>query len=182
MHPLQTLAVIGAGRLGRRLAALSAAAGYVTFLEDVLPSNLLKAEQFLQPLTAGAPGLVHFAATIEDAVRTADLIIDCVPDELESKLEIFTLLDRMAPPRAILGTPTRALSIADLASCTYRPGRCVAFQLPDVFLGEGELPEPCEVSMVLTPHTEEDVTAMVTEFWRRLGLAVSVRVDSLALP
>ncbi len=35
------------------------------------------------------------------------------------------LLDRMAPPRTILCTPTNALSITDLASCTYRAGLCV---------------------------------------------------------
>ena len=45
-------------------------------------------------------------------MRTADLIVDCVPDELESKLEIFSLLDRMAPPLAIF--VTKSLSIADL--------------------------------------------------------------------
>jgi len=49
---------------------------------------------------------VAFVSTIEDAVRNADLVIDCVPDELESKLEILLLLDRMAPPRTVLATPT----------------------------------------------------------------------------
>jgi 3-hydroxybutyryl-CoA dehydrogenase len=68
---------------------------------------------------------------VEDAVREADIAVDFVPDELESKLEIFSMLDRMAPPRTILCTPTGALSISDLASCTYRPGLCVAFDVPD---------------------------------------------------
>jgi hypothetical protein len=53
-------------------------------------------------------------------------VIDCVPDELESKLEILWLLDRMAPPRTVLATPTTRLSIADLANCTYRPAKCIA--------------------------------------------------------
>ncbi len=66
-----------------------------------------------------------FAATIEAAVREADIAIDFVPDELESKLEIFSLLDRMAPPKTILCTPSTAMSITDLASCTYRADRCV---------------------------------------------------------
>ena len=67
-------------------------------------------------------------STVEDAVRDADLAVDFVPDELESKLEIFSLLDRMAPPRTILCTPTNALSITDLASCTYRAERCVGLR------------------------------------------------------
>ena len=34
----------------------------------------------------------------------------------------------MAPPKTILCTPTRALSISDLAACTYRADRCVALR------------------------------------------------------
>lgn len=67
-------------------------------------------------------------STVEDAVRNADLAIDFVPDELESKLEIFSMIDRMAPPRTILCTPTEVLSITDLASCIYRPERCFALR------------------------------------------------------
>ena len=59
-------------------------------------------------------------------MRDADLAIDHVPDELESKLEILWLLDRMALPRTVLATPTTRLSIGDLAACTYRPDKCIA--------------------------------------------------------
>ncbi len=93
-------------------------------LEDVMPANLRRAESDLAELT----GLLTLASTVEDAVREADLAIDFVPDELESKLEIFSMVDRMAPPRTILCTPTEVLSITDLASCVYRPERCFALR------------------------------------------------------
>jgi len=51
--------------------------------------------------------------------------VDCVPDELESKLEIFWLLDRMAP-RGRVATPTTRLSIADLALAPTG-SQCVAW-------------------------------------------------------
>lgn len=124
-----TVAIIGAGPLGRQLALHAARAGFCVVLEDVMPANLRHAEESLrEQLGPAAMPLVSFAGTVEDAVRQADLAIDCVPDELESKLEIFSLLDRMAPPRTILCTPTNALSITDLASCTYRADRCVALR------------------------------------------------------
>ncbi len=44
---IKTVAVIGAGPMGRRLAALFAAAGFDTVLEDILPSNLRKASEYL---------------------------------------------------------------------------------------------------------------------------------------
>src|ERR1035437_4667010 len=124
------VAIIGAGPLGRWLALAAARAGFRVLLEDVMPTNLHHAREALRqqlgPAADSQASAVTFVSTIEEAVRDADLVIDCVPDELESKLEIFWLLDRMAPPRAVLATPTTRLSISDLAACTYRPGKCVA--------------------------------------------------------
>jgi HlyD family secretion protein len=81
------VAIIGAGPLGRRLALAAARAGYEVLLEDVMPSNLHHAQEYLrQELGPEALPSVRLVSTIEEAVREADLAIDCVPDELESKL------------------------------------------------------------------------------------------------
>src|SRR5664279_4843369 len=113
---MPTVAIIGAGPLGRWLALEAARAGYSVLLEDVMPNNLHHAQEFIrQQLNSATIPTVQFVSTIEDAVRHADLVIDCVPDELESKLEILWLVDRMAPPRTVLATPTTRHSITDLA-------------------------------------------------------------------
>ena len=122
---VRTIAVIGAGVAGRGFALACAAAGFHVALEDVMPSNLRRAEAEFADL-GDAAGRLELARTVEDAVRDADIAVDFVPDELESKLEIFSLIDRMAPPKTIICTPSEALSITDLASCVYRPERCVA--------------------------------------------------------
>jgi 3-hydroxybutyryl-CoA dehydrogenase len=123
------LAVIGAGAAGRAFALRAATAGCDVVLEDVMPEKLRRAQDdYNQLADVEAAGSLRFVSTVEDAVRDAEIAIDFVPDELESKLEIFSLLDRMAPPRTILLTPTNALSITDLASCTYRPGKCVGLR------------------------------------------------------
>ena len=173
------VAIIGAGPLGRWLALAATRAGYSVTLEDVMPANLHHAQEYLRrQLGPEALPSVSFVATIEEAVREADLAIDCVPDELESKLEIFCLLDRMAPPRTVLVTPTKSLSIADLASCTYRAEKCVAVvanaqELTD--LGEGS-----EVLLRTPPRVLQGTTATVEKFWRRLGVAVRVEEDVLS--
>jgi len=118
---------------------------------------------------------VAFVSTIEDAVRDADLAIDCVPDELESKLEILWLLDRMAPPRTVLATPTTRLSIADLANCTYRPDKCVAIAAEASSLA-AEMSG--EILLRTTSRTSAETLELVEGFWRRLGLAAKVAVDS----
>lgn len=184
MKQLQTVAIIGAGPLGRKLAWLSSRAGFQTTLEDLLPSNIRKAAADLGALKAKygesipegrPPGTLELATTLEGAVRHADLIIDCVPDELESKLEIFSLLDRMAPPHAIFGTPTLALSIGDLASCTYRSSQCVAFSLNPRSFGENGFPDMIEI--VQTKGTRPDVVETVRSYWSELGLGTTVRTD-----
>lgn len=124
---IRTIAVVGAGPLAVRFVERCLSTGFHVVLEDVLPSNLRSASAALRPVLGGeSGGSLQIVHTVEDAVRTADIAIDFVPDELESKLEIASMVDRMAPPRTLFCTPTDALSIADLASCTYRPERCFA--------------------------------------------------------
>lgn len=155
-----TLALIGAGRAGRFLAAKAVAAGHRVVLEDVLPSRLREA--LAEIPTEGQSGSLHTVTTVEDAVRDADLAIDFVPDELESKLEIVCMVDRMAPPRTVLCINTRALSIDDLARCTYRSDRCVG-----AAVAEG-------VAIVRGAETSDTTSAMVEGFFRSCGFEVSV--------
>jgi 3-hydroxybutyryl-CoA dehydrogenase len=176
----ETVAIIGAGPLGRWLALRAARAGFRVLLEDVMPHNLHHAQEILreqlgvEALGSARGAGVAFVSTIEDAVREADLAIDCVPDELESKLEIFCLLDRMAPPRTVLATPTTRLSIADLASCTYRPDRCVAICQEASTLADGE---NSEVLLRTTSKTSAATVDLLARFWTGLGFKPTFALD-----
>jgi 3-hydroxybutyryl-CoA dehydrogenase len=117
---------------------------------------------------------VTFVSTIEDAVREADLAIDCVPDELESKLEILWLLDRMAPPRTVLATPTTRLSIADLASCTYRPAQCIAIAAEASSLAGNPA---AQILLRTTTRTSPETVALLDRFWRQLGFTPTFEPD-----
>ncbi len=132
-----------------------------------MPANLHHAREALrQELGPGALPNVTFVSSIEDAVREADLVIDCVPDELESKLEILWLLDRMAPPRTVITTPTTRLSITDLAACTYRADKCVAIVAEASALQSGAR---AEITLRTTEKTSAETIALVEDFWRKLG-------------
>jgi 3-hydroxybutyryl-CoA dehydrogenase len=221
----ETVAIIGAGPLGRWLALAAARAGFRVLLEDVMPGNLQHTRELLRreagqrlhsarsmrasggknagPLTLHPSGQdaslatavplrsapddsfvvgvnesiagVVFASSLEDAVRAADLAIDCVPDELESKLEILLLLDRMAPPRTVLATPTTRLSITDLANCTYRPAKCIA-----IAAEAGSLTGKAAAGEILlrtTAKTAPETVALLEHFWRQLGFAPLVEME-----
>jgi 3-hydroxybutyryl-CoA dehydrogenase len=156
---------------GRNFALACATAGFHVVLEDVMPANLRRAEEEYADLSLrAAAGRLELALTVEDAVRSADVAVDFVPDELESKLEIFSLLDRMAPPKTILCTPSDALSITDLASCVYRPERCVAVR--------GELVGAASAVRLLYPAAVAEGTMLAVEgFLRALGLEVRAEAD-----
>jgi 3-hydroxybutyryl-CoA dehydrogenase len=172
---IRRVAIIGAGVAGRSFALACVAAGFDVVLEDVMPANLWRAEAEYSDLSARvASGSLELASTVEDAVRTADIAVDFVPDELESKLEIFSMIDRMAPPKTILCTPSYALSITDLASCVYRPERCFAVR-GDLVRGDAAV-API-VRLLYPPATLQSIVETVRVFLRTLGVAVQVEAD-----
>ena len=143
-----------------------------------MPANLRKAEADYADLTQrgafGNAGRLELALTVEDAVREADVAVDFVPDELESKLEIFSMIDRMAPPKTILCTPSYALSITDLASCVYRPERCVAVR-GNLLRGDAGVP-PVVRLLYPAAAAASTLTAM-GEFLGALGIEVQQECD-----
>lgn len=143
-----------------------------------MPANLHHARETLrQQLGPEALPMVDFVSTVEDAVREADLAIDCVPDELESKLEIFCLLDRMAPPRTVLATPTTRLSIADLAACTYRSEKCIAMVVEAKDLAEET---KGDILLRLTAETTAEAKDLVETFWKQIGFTPRFELDTVA--
>lgn len=161
-----TLAIIGAGQAGRSLAGEAVRAGHRVVLEDVLPSRLRTALEEIP--TDGLPGTLEFATEVENAVREADLVVDFVPDELESKLEIISLLDRMAPPKTVFCVPTRVLGVNDLAACTYRADRFVGV---DFAAGSAEV----HAGKASSSHA----VALVQSFWRSVGRVCTVRHEAV---
>ena len=139
MAEIKTIAVIGAGTMGRGIAHVAALGGYRTILEDLLPNALRRAESEIRNNldkavelgkvsstdAQAAVGRLEYAGSVEDAAREADLVIEAVPEELESKIEIFTLLDKVCRPGTILASNTSSLSITEIAGVTYRATKCV---------------------------------------------------------
>src|SRR3954470_16103914 len=101
MAEIKTIAVIGAGIMGRGIAHVAATGGYRTILEDILPASLRRAETEIRANLDKAVELgkipkadadavhsrIEYAQSVEAAAREADLVIEAVPEEMESKLE-----------------------------------------------------------------------------------------------
>jgi 3-hydroxybutyryl-CoA dehydrogenase len=136
---VKTIGVTGAGSMGRRIAYVAAFGGDRTVLEDVSPAMLEEGaaytrEAFEERVARGKvtrerrdKALANFevADSVQDACREADLLIEAVPEELEVKLKIFTILDQFSKPNAIRASNASSLSIAEMAAITFRAESCV---------------------------------------------------------
>jgi 3-hydroxybutyryl-CoA dehydrogenase len=183
---VSTVAVIGAGTMGRGIAHVAALGGYRTILEDLLPNALRKAEGEIRAnldkavelgkVSAGAADAaftrLEFAGSVEEAAREADLVIEAVPEEMESKLEIFTLLDKICRPNTILASNTSSLSITEIASVTYRARKCVGMH----FFNPVHKMKLLEVVRAL--ETDDDTLATVVDVGKRMGKEVVVIKES----
>ncbi len=186
MAEIRTISVIGAGIMGRGIAHAAALGGYRTILEDILPASLRRAEgeiranmdkavelgKVARPEADAALGRLEYASSIEEAARAADLVIEAVPEEIESKIEIFTLLDKICPPATILASNTSSLSVTEIASVTYRAPRCLGMH----FFNPVHKMKLLEIVRAL--ETDEETLAAAVDVGRRMGKEVVVVKES----
>lgn len=138
-QPLQCAAVIGGGTMGRGIALSLVRAGFqtVTLVEQgkqqltACESELvkvLKRERERGRLTDAEIAVVkqRLRLTLDfDEIRSADLVIEAVFEDMRLKEEVFKKLDRLCKPTAILGTNTSSLDIDRIALATVRPSSVV---------------------------------------------------------
>jgi 3-hydroxybutyryl-CoA dehydrogenase len=67
---------------------------------------------------------ITFSTSLED-LADCHLVIEAVPEKLELKQHIFTELDRITAPDAILATNTSSLSVTEISVATHRPAQVV---------------------------------------------------------
>ncbi len=185
MAEVRTIAVIGAGPVGRGIAQLAARGGYRTILEDLLPNALRRAESeiriqldravdlggFTADAANAAISRLEFAGTVEDAARQADLVIEAVPEELESKIEIFTLLDKICRPGTILASHLSSLSITEISRVTYRARNCLGMRFAEPVDRDKKL------EIIRGQETDDDTVATAVEVGRRMGKKTVVLED-----
>jgi len=183
---VQTIAVIGAGIMGRGIAHAAALGGYRTILEDLLPAALRKAETEIRTNLEKAVELgkvtasdadsafrrLHYAGSVEEAGREADLVVEAVPEEMESKIEIFTLLDKICRPGTILASNTSSLSVTEIAGVTYRAKKCLGMH----FFNPVHKMKLLEVVRAL--ETDDETLATAVEVGKRMGKEVVVIRES----
>jgi 3-hydroxybutyryl-CoA dehydrogenase len=183
---IKTIGVIGAGTMGRGIAYAAAFGGYRTVLEDVSPEMLEQGSAYISQALeeAVARGKVTpeqktkalanltTSRSLEDLCREADLLIEAVPEEMEVKLEIFTIFDKFAKPDAIMASNTSSLSVTEMASITFRAGNCIGMHFFN------PVPKMKLLEIVRALETSEATLQACVDVGRRLGKEVVVIRES----
>ena len=191
---LNTAAVIGAGTMGRQISALIAGSGRPVRIWDADPGMLAASRERIAAETRALPHLPRYAhhqfrlepptdleAVVErvapanslaDAVTDADIVIEAVREDLDTKLELFAELSRLAP-ETILTTNSSSLPSSQIAPAVDDPGRLLNTHF---FAPVWSRPM---VELMGSGATRPDVMAAVERFGKSLGLVTAiVRGDS----
>ncbi|HEY3252751.1 MAG TPA: 3-hydroxyacyl-CoA dehydrogenase NAD-binding domain-containing protein [Polyangiaceae bacterium] len=179
---VKSIAVVGTGvgftSFATSFADARIAVTLVADTQDLLDRALSQIrESYAEAVSRGRITESECAARLErirptlsyDDARDADLLIECVPDELSAKQAVLARLDLIAKPSAILATSTALWSIESLAEATSRPTELVALHL----VGPSEPSRLLEC--VRGPRTSPESFATVMKLARSLGkIAVPV--------
>jgi 3-hydroxybutyryl-CoA dehydrogenase len=134
-RPIHTIAVLGAGTMGRGIAHVAAVAGYNSLLFDTSEGALASAEKGIHKnldkgveigklaaeTAADAKARLELFTDLAVASRAADLVIEAIPESMALKIETFAEVARHAPADAYFASNTSALSITEMAAASGRP-------------------------------------------------------------
>jgi 3-hydroxybutyryl-CoA dehydrogenase len=132
------IAVIGGGTMGNGIAHVFAQHGHEVALIETTPDRADKALAKIQTnlerqvkketLTAAdaQATLARISPTTDlSAAHGAGLAVEAVFEDFAVKREIFTQLDAVCPPAAILASNTSSISITKIAAVTQRPAQVI---------------------------------------------------------
>ena len=176
LRDVKSIAVIGAGTMGGGIAMVFANAGLdVTLIEQAQEGldrgmktikgnydNTAKKGRITTEQVDERMGRISPTLSLEDA-KDADLIIEAVFEEMEVKRELFTKLDAIAKPGAILATNTSRLNIDEIAAVTKRPEDVIGLH----FFSPANVMQLLEV--VRAHKTADDVIATCMQLAAKVG-------------
>ncbi len=177
MSEIKNVTVVGAGTMGSQIALQTALAGrYQVTLIDAVAAQLERARAQNQKLldrsvekgrltkerADDALSRVTDSSDLALAAKDADLVIEAVIEDFETKKGVFTSLGKSAKKDAILASNSSTIAISRLAELTPNPDRCCNMH----FFHPVTVMQLCEV--VKGPTTSDATIAAATEFVRSI--------------
>jgi 3-hydroxybutyryl-CoA dehydrogenase len=173
---IRRVGVVGLGTMGAGIAQVSVQSGFETVgrevndelgargratIEGYLSRGVEKGRMTPEERDA-ALGRLTLTTELAD-LAGCDLVIEAVLEELDLKRDVFSQLDRITRPDAVLATNTSALSVSEIADATERPQRVVGMHF---FNPAPVLPL---VEIVRAPESSEEAVEAAYDWAERAG-------------
>jgi 3-hydroxybutyryl-CoA dehydrogenase len=173
---VDTVGVVGAGTMGNGIAHVFALAGIDVVLVDALSEALERARSSIErnlsrQLAKNRIDAAEARAALErvrtetdlEAVATAQLVVEAVPENRDLKLEVFSRLGDLCSEEAILASNTSSISITDLAGSVSRPERFIGMHFMN------PVPVMQLVEIIRGLETDDATTGLTIGLCERVG-------------
>lgn len=189
VHPVRSVGVLGAGLMGAGIAQVTAVKDIKVFLKDSQAAGLARGEgqiaaslakrvkkKQLTPFIrdkhlANVVGLTDEDTTWPTFFKSANLVVEAVPEELTIKHKVVAQMEEVLSPDAIIASNTSTLPLAHIAKHAKRPGQIVGMHY---FSPVEQMP-----LLEVIPHntTSKDTCAAAVDLGIRQGKTVIVVRD-----
>jgi len=170
------IAVVGAGQMGNGIAHVFAQSGYPVTMIDISQQALEKGRSTIEKnldrqvkrgtIAAEEPAKVLSRIGLDQdlgAVAETSLVVEAASEDPALKFKIFTDLDRLARPEAILASNTSSISITEIARRTARPDKVVGMHFMN------PVPVMKLVEIIRGLATSDETTKRVSDLSKALG-------------
>jgi len=178
---IQEVIVIGGGLMGSGVAQVAASTGHKVTLVDISQDVLEKSQarigesikrvskkKYKDDAEAGAKFIdssmsnLHIATSANEAMATADLVLEAVVENIGLKQKLFKEYDAIAPAKTIFASNTSSLPIAEIAKVTNRLDRFGGLHFFN------PVPVMKLLELVRIPETSDDTFAAMKEWGKNL--------------
>jgi len=174
---MRNISVIGSGTMGNGIAHTFAQFGYEVTLIDISEKALEKGISTIEKnldrqVSKGSISnedkettlrRINTSTSIEEGVKSANLVVEAATENIDLKLNIFKLLDQYAPKTAILASNTSSISITAIGAVTERPEKVIGMHFMN------PVPVMKLVEIIRGYSTSNEVTDTIFEISKTLG-------------
>jgi 3-hydroxybutyryl-CoA dehydrogenase len=174
---IKTIAVVGAGIMGSGIAQVAAQSGFEVSFVDSDPLSLSEGfaeiDQQLKRLnekgqistseSEAVRARIRAFESLENAAQDADLVIEAVTEDMETKKSVFRTVDGICDKSVIFVSNTAGLSITELASVTSRPDQFIGMHFFQ------PVPIMKLVEVVRGHLTSDETTAIIKDVAHKMG-------------
>ena len=171
---IEKVGVLGCGLMGSGIAQVTAQAGFETIVREIdqrfidkgfgmIKKNLTRSVEKGKISEKDKDAILdRLSGTVEIAdLKDCDLIIEAIVEDLDSKNDLFSKLDKLCPRKTILASNTSSLTIMAMAASTNRPDRFCGLHFFN------PVPVMQLVEVVKTIATSQKTTETCFEFIRK---------------